>query len=172
MRARVITAAVLAIGCATLSACTSPAYPYAAPQERAARRSPSPPRVRQPRSWASTTMTSPSPTNSLRSSRRRSACSRRRHVLQRLAHAVQDPIRRQRPEERCGPFVEMQPFGHRIMQRSSREDLTFTCENMQRKCTSTAAGADRFAHEMNGNWYPWGATHTSPKVFRKAGGMS
>ena len=45
MRVRLVTAAVLAVGCATLSACASPAYPYTAPPKA----SPSPKPVTAPR---------------------------------------------------------------------------------------------------------------------------
>jgi hypothetical protein len=67
------------------------------------------------------------------------------------------------------PFVEMQPFGRRIMAKiiAGRFDIYLREYAMEvhRYGGRVLIG---FAHEMNGNWYPWGATHTSPKVFRQA----
>ncbi len=170
MRVRVITAVVLAIGCAALSACKPPAYPYAAPPEasRPATRvtAPRPPaRVvgvynndvpesyRLVRKFAKATGVRPNVVMYFSGW----------HTLFKTRFA--DTARK----NGAVPFVEMQPFGRHIMAKivAGRFDIYLRkyAEEVHSYRGRVLIG---FAHEMNGNWYPWGATHTRPKVFRKA----
>jgi mannan endo-1,4-beta-mannosidase len=170
MRVRVITAAVLSIGCVTLPACKPPAYPYAAPPE--------PSRPAKP-------VTAPRPparvvgvyNNDVPESYRlvkkfAKATGVRPNVVMYFSgwHTLfktrfADTARK----NGAVPFVEMQPFGRHIMAKivAGRFDIYLRkyAEEVHSYRGRVLIG---FAHEMNGNWYPWGATHTRPKVFRKA----
>ncbi len=170
MRARVITAAVLAVGCAALSACASPGYPYTAPPE--------PSRLAKP-------VTAPRPparvvgvyNNDVPESYKlvkkfAKAVGVRPNVVMYFSgwHTLfKTRFADNARKNGAVPFVEMQPFGHRIMAKivAGRFDIYLRkyAEEVHKYRGRVLIG---FAHEMNGNWYPWGATHTSPKVFRKA----
>ena len=175
MGKRLITVAVLAVGCAMLSACASPAYPYEAPP--GASRSAGPPPVRS--------VTAPSPparvvgiyNNGVPHSYK---------LVEHFAKAVgvqpnvvmyfsgwhtlfkarfADHARK----NGAVPFVEMEPFGRHIMAKiiARRFDI-YLREYAQEVHSYGGRVLIGFAHEMNGNWYPWGYTHTSPQVFRRA----
>ncbi len=164
MRARVITAAVLAVGCAALSACASPGYPYKAPPE--------PSRLAKP-------VTAPRPparvvgvyNNDVPESYKlvkkfAKAVGVRPNVVMYFSgwHTLfKTRFADNARKNGAVPFVEMQPFGYRIMAKivAGRFDIYLRkyAEEVHSYRGRVLIG---FAHEMNGNWYPWGATHTTP----------
>ncbi len=170
MRVRLVTAAVLAVGCATLSACASPAYPYTAPPKA----SPSPKPVTAPRPPARVVgvYNNNVPKSYKFVKKFAKAVGVQPNVVMYFSgwHTLfktrfADNVRK----NGAVPFVEMQPFGRRIMAKivAGRFDIYLRkyAEEVHSYGGRVLIG---FAHEMNGNWYPWGATHTTPKVFRKA----
>jgi hypothetical protein len=173
MRVRRIAAAVLAIGCVTLSSCASPAYPYAAPPD--AGRSAEPVRsVTAPRPPAKVVgiYNSGVPNSYKLVEKFAKAAGVQPNVVMYFSgwHTLfktqfADVARR----HGAVPFVEMQPFGRHIMAKivAGRFDI-YLREYAQEVHSYGGRVLIGFAHEMNGNWYPWGATHTRPQVFRKA----
>ncbi len=173
MKARRSIAAVLAVGCAGLSACASPAYPYAAP-----------PGANRPAKPVHSVTAPPPPArvvgiynNDLPQSYRRvknfaKAVGSRPNVAMYFSgwHTLfKTRFADEARKNGAVPFVEMQPFGRHIMAKivAGRFDIYLREYAMEvnRYGGRVLIG---FAHEMNGNWYPWGATHTRPKVFRRA----
>jgi Glycosyl hydrolase family 26 len=66
------------------------------------------------------------------------------------------------------PFVELEPYTvsmHSIAAGQQDAYLRSYADAVRRFGHPVLIG---FAHEMNGNWYRWGYTHTSPRVFRRA----
>jgi hypothetical protein len=62
-------------------------------------------------------------------------------------------------------FVQLQPYGVTLASVAAGDSDAYL-----RKYASTVRAFGHpvilsFAHEMNGNWYPWGAGHTSPATF-------
>jgi mannan endo-1,4-beta-mannosidase len=66
------------------------------------------------------------------------------------------------------PFVELEPY------TVSMQSIAAGQQDAYLRSYASAVRAFGhpvvigFAHEMNGFWYPWGYTHTSPQVFRRA----
>jgi mannan endo-1,4-beta-mannosidase len=173
LKVRLITTAVLAVGCAALSACASPAYPYAAPP--GASRSAKPVRP----------VTAPPPpakvvgiyNNDLPRSYTlvdhfAKAVGAQPNVVMYFSdwHTLfKTPFAETARKNGAVPFVEMQPFGRHVMAKivAGRFDI-YLRKYAQEVRSYRGRVMIGFAHEMNGNWYPWGATHIRPKVFREA----
>ncbi|MEP7024512.1 MAG: glycosyl hydrolase, partial [Actinomycetota bacterium] len=172
---RFISAVVLAAGCAVVAACTSPAYPYsaAAPAGPAHGTIAKPVHARLaavpdsilgvynggvPRSYQLVEKFA-------------SAVGRQPNVVMYFSgwgDRFQVSFARTALSHKAVPFVEMEPATVSMASiAAGRQD------GYLRSYAQAVRGFGHpvmigFAHEMNGFWYPWGWTHTRPKVFIRA----
>jgi mannan endo-1,4-beta-mannosidase len=63
------------------------------------------------------------------------------------------------------PLVQINPFGVSLAKIASGTYDNYLIAYARAVRTYLHPVILSFGHEMNGNWYPWGNTHTSPRVF-------
>jgi len=175
VRARFISAAVLSAGCAAVTACTSPAYPYAAT-------TPATPGHTAPARPAHATLAARPgsilgvynagvPGSYKLTERFASAIGRQPNVVMYFSgwgDPFQASFARTALRHRAVPFVEMEPATVSMASIAAGHQDGYLRSYAQAVRDFGHPVMIGFAHEMNGNWYPWGWTHTRPKVFIRA----
>jgi mannan endo-1,4-beta-mannosidase len=173
--ARFVSAVILAAGCVVVAACSSPAYPHAA----AAPAGPAHATIAGPAHATIAAVPGSvlgvyndgAPRSYKLVEKFASAVGRQPNVVMYFSdwgEIFQDSFARTARRHGAIPFVEMEPATVSMASIAAGHQ-----DNYLRSYAQEVRGFGHpvmigFAHEMNGPWYPWGWTHTRPKVFISA----